>query len=338
MTQPAHTLSIICVALNEQPHIARLKRSIDALAPVDGVAVETILVDGGSRDGTVGEANTAGFHHVSVHPGAGIPVCRNLGARTARGDWLAYVDADCELAVDWLQQGAPFLSGGEPAVIGWPVLPPENSTWVQRAWQVHWSCKNRAARNADHQGAVSDQAFRLLTTRNLLLNREVFDALDGFDENLPTGEDSDFVFRASHRGLIVLGVPTLQVVHYGEPATLRAFYRQQLWHANRTSYQTVLREQDGRGGGNAPLFAALFFVLGLLGTTGLAAALWSRAWMPLLALLPWLGLIMGPAILIARRAGNLAYLFPLSLLYAAYGLAHALDLVGFHRTKTSWKS
>ena len=135
-----------------------------------------------------------------------------------------------------------------------------------------------------------------------------------------------------------MGIPTLRVIHHGEPATLREFYRQQLWHANRTSYATIMREQGGKSGGNAPLFAALFLLLGLFAMAGLLAAGIYRSWVPLLALLPWLGLVTGPALLIARRAGALRAVFPLSLLYAAYGLARAIDLAGFHRTKTSWKS
>ncbi|HNS81862.1 MAG TPA: glycosyltransferase, partial [Kiritimatiellia bacterium] len=97
-------LSIIVVALNEEGPLPRLKQAIDALLCHTSVAIETILVDGGSRDGTVEAAKLVGFSKIIVLPGANIPVCRNAGLKTAAGSWIAFLDADCEPAEDWLQQ------------------------------------------------------------------------------------------------------------------------------------------------------------------------------------------------------------------------------------------
>ncbi|MFO1522243.1 MAG: hypothetical protein U1G05_09440 [Kiritimatiellia bacterium] len=157
-------------------------------------------------------------------------------------------------------------------------------------------------------------------------------------QNLPTGEDTDFVFRAFQRGLLVLGLPSLDVVHHGEPATLRQFYRQQLWHANRSSYKKILAETGGKSGGNAPRFAALFLAgLGLALAGGIAAAVKQcPCW--LLALLPLAALVFLPALRTALRAKKPLLVFPLGVIYFTYGLARALDLAGFYRNKPSWKA
>lgn len=333
-----HLLSILVVSFNERRHLDRLKASFDALRLPDGVSVETVLIDGGSRDGTAARARETDWTRVIELPGANIPVCRNAGLRESRGDWVAFIDADCELDPAWLQHAAPLLSGPDPVVLGWPVRPPLPGTWLQRAWHAHWLTKNFSPE--DHQGVrvVRREAFRLLTTRNMVMTRSLADAVNGFDENLPTGEDTDFVFRAFQRGLLVLGLPSLDVVHHGEPATLRQFYRQQLWHANRSSYKKILAETGGKSGGNAPRFAALFLAgLGLALAGGIAAAVKScPCW--LLALLPLAALVFLPALRTALRAKKPLLVFPLGVIYFTYGLARALDLAGFYRNKPSWKA
>ncbi len=333
-----HTLSIIVVALNEARHIHRLKQAIDTLKCDPPVSIETILVDGGSRDGTVEAAKRIGFSRVIVLPGANIPVCRNAGLKAATGNWIAFLDADCEPARDWLQQAFPLLSSEKQIIIGWPVVPPSPGTWVQTAWRIHWMHKNPRLETWLGHPAVIRDAFRLITTRNMLMTRAAAETLDGFDENLPTGEDTDFVFRAYHRKMTLLGLPSLRVTHHGEPATLKEFYRQQTWHANRTSYRKIMGEQAGRNGGNAPRFAAMFLIFALLFIAGCAASLLTGTALFLILLLPLPVLVAGPAALIAARAKAYRWWPALCILYAAYGLARALDLSGFHRKKISWKA
>lgn len=338
MDNTGHQLSVMVVAFNEAPHLPRTKEALDAVVRPDGVTVETILVDGGSRDGTPDVARRAEFDKVVELPGASIPRCRNEGIRRARGDWLAFVDADCEVAPDWLEQAAPFLRRGTPTLLGWPVRPPEPGTRVQTAWHVHWTHKNVHREDVEGRQVVRQDAFRLITTRNMLLTRTAADATGEFDEGLPTGEDTDFVFRAYLKDVDVLAVPALQVIHHGEPATLKEFYRQQLWHANRASYQLIMQRTGGRVGGNAPLFAGLFLASGFLALAGvmLAVVLACPYW--LLLALPLAGLVAGPALLISVRKKSPKYFVALCALYTAYGLARALNLLGLFQAKPSWKS
>ncbi len=338
MAMDQHILSIIAVALNEGRHVDRLKQSIDRLRRPANVNIESILIDGGSGDGTPGLARKAGFTQVLESPGSSIPVCRNAAVRTATGDWIAFVDADCELAEDWLEQAARLLLAQQPVIAGWPAEPPHPPTWVQAAWHAHWTCKNPALEETAGQHVVRREGFRLVTTRNMILHREVFDRVHGFDEELPTGEDTDFVFRAHLLGIEVLGVPSLRVVHHGEPATLGEFFRQQLWHANRSSYKRIVKKTGARVGGNAPVFTAVFAAAVAMALAGLA--LITAGWFltGIVLLLPLPALVIGPAVLIAARARQAELLLPLSALYAAYGFARALDLLGLFRRKDSWKS
>lgn len=332
------TLSIIAVTFNEARHIADLQRAIHALDHPGTVRLETIVVDGGSRDGTAQAAREAGFSKVVELPGANIPVCRNRGLREASGEWIAFVDGDCAPARDWLEQARPFLEGNEAVLLGWPAQPPEPMTWVQAAWNFHWTQKNRRLEEFQGRRVVRQEGFRLVTTRNMLLHRAAADKVGGFNEDLATGEDTDFAYRAYLAGIPVLGVPELKMVHRGEPATLAQFYRQQVWHANRRSYQHILKTSGGKVGGNAPKFAAAFLAGLILAGLGLIGSL-ATGRVALLALsLPLLAIVMLPAARLCFRAREGRHLAGLMVLYAAYGLARAYDLLGLAPSKPSWKS
>jgi GT2 family glycosyltransferase len=332
------TLSIIAVTFNEAAQVAALQEAVQGLDNPSGVRLETIVVDGGSRDETVEVARRAGFTKVVELPGGNIPVCRNRGMKEAAGNWIAFLDGDCAPAPDWLEQARPFLEGLDAAILGWPAQPPESMTWVQAAWNFHWTQKNRRLEEFKGRRVVRHEGFRLVTTRNMILHRAVAEKIGGFNEDLPTGEDTDFAYRAYLAGVPVLGVPELKVVHRGEPATLLQFFRQQIWHANRRSYRHILKASGGKVGGNAPKFAAAFLAATVLAAGGLTASLVTGHWSPVTAVLPLAAVVVLPAARLCLRARQWHHLPGLCVLYAAYGVARVYDLVGMARAKTSWKS
>ena len=336
MTSVPRLLSVMVVAFNEERHIPSLAAALGRLRMPDGWRIETILVDGGSRDHSVEAARAAGFDECIVLPGASIPLCRNRALSAARGSLLAFLDGDCIPERDWFANALPRLLAPAPVLLGFPVHPPETGNWIQRAWHAHWRHKNPAAR-PDAAEPVSAEAFRLLTTRNLLFNRALLGVVPSFDESLATGEDTDFAFRASQAGATVLALPSLRVAHLGEPSTLRQYFRQQLWHANRKAYSAILKSSGGKSGANAVFFSFAFLAALLLAA---AAPFLAFASSPaaLLAAAPLLAVVAAPAALVACRARSPA-LFPrLCILYFLYGLARAIDLAGLSPQKKSWKS
>jgi glycosyltransferase involved in cell wall biosynthesis len=93
-------ISIIVPTLNEEEHIRLLLKSIKQQP---SVSFETLIVDGGSKDKTLGiaEQNDA---RVVILPGHGEFISRNIGARMARGNFLLFTCADIIFPKNVLQR------------------------------------------------------------------------------------------------------------------------------------------------------------------------------------------------------------------------------------------
>lgn len=157
---------------------------------------DVVVADNGSTDHTrdvVRRWSAAGFEVSLVDASArrGPSAARNIGLRTARGDWVLFTDADDEVAPGWVAACIAGLANADVAV-GWldytllnglPPKPPQDPSPLQ---------------------------FRYLKGglgANMAVRRVAFEAVNGFDEQLQVGEDLDFCWRAQRAGLRFVSLP-----------------------------------------------------------------------------------------------------------------------------------
>jgi glycosyltransferase involved in cell wall biosynthesis len=179
-------VSVIIPARNAA---STLGRTLDAIAHQDlGEPFEVIVIDDGSADRTAEIAHGYAPHvAVMSQRAAGPGPARNRGVAAASGELLAFTDADCFPAPDWLREGLAALNGAD--LVQGCVLP------------------DPAAPLGPFDRTVSvDREHGLYETANLFVRRSLFDELGGFEDWLgarlgkPLAEDLWFGWRARRAG------------------------------------------------------------------------------------------------------------------------------------------
>ena len=311
------SVSVIIPALNEEHMIGKC---LSQLAQLDDGSprFEVIVVDNGSRDRTLEVAQQGGVGldlRILSMKNVTIAALRNLGACEARGEYLAFLDADCLVPQTWLINAMSHFADNEGAVLGAPYSLPADSSWVARTWHSHQQTK------------LGDVSY--VPGGDLLIRRSDHLRLEGFNESLQTNEDYEFCQRAWRCGLAVRAFEGISVCHLGTPQTLWEFYRKQRWHGTHVFKVFVQSLPRLR---NLKAVAFAFYVLLCLAGLGASLLLMLTGW----GYYRWLLIFAAAFVLLpgalsirsalARRA--LSQAAPLTVLFLIFGVARAACLIG----------
>jgi hypothetical protein len=226
-----HALPLVSFIVPVRDDAARLKRCLASLRasayPAD--RLEIVVADNGSRDDSAGVARAAGADVISA-PDRGVAALRNRAAAHARGQILAFVDADHEIAAGWVPSAVEVLADPHVAATGTTAHPPLDGTWVQRRYDAL----------RDHRIVAYETEW--LGAGNMAIKREAFDRVGGFDESLDSCEDVALSQRLRACGYRLVDDGRLRSTHLGDPPTLRALFFGELWRGRdnlRVSLQRV---------------------------------------------------------------------------------------------------
>jgi len=202
MTQ---SLSVVIPARNAA---GTLREQLEALANQDvAVPWEVIVADNGSIDRTRDLAES--FAHrlpitvVDASAARGAAAPRHAGAHAARGDRLLFTDADDVVAPGWLSAHAAreheFATGPIPRFEAGRE-PPRFSGGLAQSPPTQFGFLPYAP------------------GPNLVVDRGVFERLDGFDERFVAGEDVELSWRAQLvHGVALAFVPDAVVAYRARP-------------------------------------------------------------------------------------------------------------------------
>lgn len=303
---------------------------LDALASAPGPRpAELILVD----DRPTGEplrAERPGLPPVRVvRTGGGGPArARNLGWRSARTPWIAFLDDDVVPDADWYERLADDLSGVPPDVAGSQgrVRVPLPEDRPPTDWE------RGTAGLAGSSWITADLAYR----------RSALSAVGGFDERFPRAfrEDSDLALRVMDTGArLVRG--ERWITHPVRPTGRWVSVRVQAGNADDVLMRR-LHGPDWRARADAPLgrrpqhtavTAAALSALGLaVARRPRAAALAAVAWAAGTAEFAWARIACGP-----RTRDEVTTLALTSVVIPPLATWHWLQGVARHRDVPRWK-
>jgi glycosyltransferase involved in cell wall biosynthesis len=183
------SVTVVVPVRNGEDTIGDLLHALanQAGAPED---TEIIVVDNGSTDGTRDIVRTAGVTLLEESTPGPSPA-RNLGTRAARGEVIAYTDADCIPTRRWLSAlTRPFT---DPAVV--------MTAGRTLSYQPRTGAQRYAAASAlkTAEASLRRAQFPFAASENVAIRRQHVLEVGGWAEDMPTTQDVDLCFRLQQR-------------------------------------------------------------------------------------------------------------------------------------------
>src|SRR5215210_469010 len=303
---------------------------LDALADAPGPRpAELILVDDRPTGSPLRPERTGLPPVRVVRTGGGGPArARNLGWRTARTEWVAFLDDDVVPDADWYERLAADLADLPADVAG-----------SQGRVSVPLPADRRPT---DWERGTAGLATSSWITADLAYRRDTLAAVGGFDERFPRAfrEDSDLALRVMDTGArLVRG--ERRITHPVRPVDRWISLRTQAGNADDVLMRR-LHGRDWRARADAPLGRRpQHLAVTAAGTAALAlviarrprpAALAALGWLAGTAEFAWARIAPGP-----RDRAEVTTMFATSAVIPPLATAHWLRGIVRHRRVRPWR-
>lgn len=178
-----------------------------------------VVVDNASTDNSVAIARAAGFEVIERSSNDGYAAAANAGIRASEGEIVALLNADIRASAccDFLSLTTNFLDPNVGVAAPTLILPSgeiqDSAREVPRPHELvvrRWLDRKRGQMRPTDASAVP-----WVVGACMLIRREAFDAVGGFDERYPLYfEDVDFCVRLAESGWQTVYDPTVRMDHF----------------------------------------------------------------------------------------------------------------------------
>jgi glycosyltransferase involved in cell wall biosynthesis len=231
-------VSVVICACDAAHTIEACLTSLEQLRYPD---YEVVVVNDGSTDATRAIVERHAGTTLVNQPNRGLSVARNVGFAHARGEIVAYTDADCVVDPDWLTYlVSKFVRDGFVAA-GGPNLPPpeDNATAAYVA----------AAPGGPAHVLLNDEVAEHVPGCNMAFTKRALEEVGGFEPMFrAAGDDVDLCWRLQNLGHVIGFSPAAMV-----------------WHFRRNTVRAYLAQQRGYGKAEALLYGRHPYRFNMLG-------------------------------------------------------------------------
>lgn len=188
-------MHLVSVVIPARDAAATLGRAVRSVLAQDYKAIEVVVVDDASRDGTAAVAEALGARLIRLDRPQGAAAARNAGIAAARGELIAFQDADDEWLPGKLRRQVALLLAEPSAVFV--------------ACGARLVGQDGTDRGPLYDGRIPDagaEAWRGLLAHNTIATpcvvawRHALAAVGPFDATLPVAEDQDMWLRLAMHG------------------------------------------------------------------------------------------------------------------------------------------
>jgi len=216
-------VSIIIPARNAEKTI---KKCLDSVLNLDYKNYEVIVIDDGSEDRTpeILENYKDKIKIIKNIKALGPSQSRNMAVKEAKGEYLAFTDADCFVDKSWLTE---LISGFKESKIvsvgGIQEIPKDETEFGRKVSEFFKKigfisdymhiAKRKESVEVNHNPSC-----------NVMYRKDIFLEENGFLENLWPGEDVELDYRLRKKGYKIIFNPKAIVYHY-RPSNLKSFLK-----------------------------------------------------------------------------------------------------------------
>jgi GT2 family glycosyltransferase len=176
----------------------------------------------------------------------------------------------------------------------------------------------------------------------MIMSREAFVSVGGFDEKLETNEDCDLCFRLGKEGYRMVSIADTAVIHLRPPRSLDQVFKKELWHGKEV-FKVFLGDVRSSGDMNifirknsmVVLYALCYLLLLFLLAGAIVIALSRGSFVPLVVALGlpfFLSFLLSLKYAGAAREGSL--IPGLTVLLTVYGVSRAISLLPYEKVIT----
>lgn len=218
-------VSVVVPVYNDAERLARCLEALEHQT-YPSQKYEVLVVDNGSDEPVAPAAVPFEHARVLTEPRRGSYAARNKGVTEARGEMIAFTDADCVPAPTWIEEGAKCLGqGARRGLVGGRV-----EFTFQNAARPNAAELYDSSRFLKQKRNIERDRFAL--TANAFTLQSVFDDVGLFDATLKSGGDAEWGQRVAAAGYALAYAEEARVTH---PAR----------HTHRAVRNKVLRVLEG---------------------------------------------------------------------------------------------
>jgi cellulose synthase/poly-beta-1,6-N-acetylglucosamine synthase-like glycosyltransferase len=220
------SFSIIIPVKNEA---VLLERCLESLRRLDypGECFEIIIADGLSIDATKEVSRRYGATVVDNEKRI-VVSGRNEGYKQAKGDIIAFTDADCILDTGWLRNSIKYFADDTVGGVGGVTLAPPESSPFEKAIDFLFYFAEFFQVTSHRRRASCAKEVRDIAGCNALYRSEALRSVMPVDENLLTAEDVWMNLCVRKAGYRLIQAPDVKLWHYRRNSPkrfLRQMYR-----------------------------------------------------------------------------------------------------------------
>ena len=191
-------ISVVIPTLNNRQEF--LKEALDSIETQSQLPFEVIIINNGKHELKVPQTSLNIRHLKTIFKG-GVAQARNFGASLAQGEYIAFLDDDDLWGQDYLKNikiqidkdHPDCLIGRLDQLLGGKIMPFKNA-----------------------HGQIDKNIILKfnpgITGSSVVINKEVFLSIGGYDSKLPPSEDKSLVLELINRGFKIVTVPDSQAI------------------------------------------------------------------------------------------------------------------------------